>query len=103
MLSREDFYMIKQLRQQGAYIVDIATQIGCSERTVRPVSYTHLAPFFRCVSTLWLAVLLRLRLHLSVLLWCTPQHMSLIHISYSHIQTLDSRKHEGLVTQYLKS
>lgn len=35
MLSREDFYMIKQLRQQGAYIVDIATQVGCSERTVR--------------------------------------------------------------------
>ena len=31
MLSREDFYMIKQMRQQGAYIVDIATQIGCSE------------------------------------------------------------------------
>ena len=27
MLSREDFYMIKQMRQQGAYIVDIATQI----------------------------------------------------------------------------
>lgn len=35
MLSREDFYMIKQMRQQGVYIVDIATQIGCSERTVR--------------------------------------------------------------------
>lgn len=35
MLSSEDFYMIKQMRQQGAYIVDIATQIGCSERTVR--------------------------------------------------------------------
>ncbi|WP_447887378.1 IS21 family transposase [Serratia fonticola] len=35
MLSREDFYMIKQMRQQGAYIVDIATQVGCSERTVR--------------------------------------------------------------------
>lgn len=35
MLSREDFYMIKQMRQQGAYIVDIATQIGRSERTVR--------------------------------------------------------------------
>lgn len=35
MLSREDFYMIKQMRQQGAYIVDIATQIGCSEWTVR--------------------------------------------------------------------
>ncbi len=29
MLSREDFYMIKQMRQQGAYIVDIAAQIGC--------------------------------------------------------------------------
>lgn len=27
--------MIKQMRQQGAYIVDIAAQIGCSERTVR--------------------------------------------------------------------
>jgi len=35
MLSREDFYMIKQMRKQGAYIVDIATQLGCSERTVR--------------------------------------------------------------------
>ncbi len=35
MLSREDFYMIKQMRQQGAYIVDIVAQIGCSERTVR--------------------------------------------------------------------
>ncbi|GAB0631150.1 hypothetical protein BT09C9_31650 [Escherichia coli] len=35
MLGREDFYMIKQMRQQGAYIVDIAAQIGCSERTVR--------------------------------------------------------------------
>ncbi len=35
MLSREDFYMIKQMRKQGAYIVDIATQVGCSERTVR--------------------------------------------------------------------
>ncbi len=34
MLSREDFYMIKQMRQQGD-IVDIATQVGCSERTVR--------------------------------------------------------------------
>lgn len=27
MLSREDFYMIKQLRQQGAFIVDIAYKI----------------------------------------------------------------------------
>lgn len=35
MLNREDFYMIKQMRKQGAYIVDIATQVGCSERTVR--------------------------------------------------------------------
>ena len=25
MLSREDFFMIKQMRLQGAYIVDIAT------------------------------------------------------------------------------
>ncbi len=35
MLSREDFYMIKQLRKQGAHIVDIAHRLGCSERTVR--------------------------------------------------------------------
>ncbi len=35
MQSREDFYMIKQLRTQGAHIVDIAHRIGCSERTVR--------------------------------------------------------------------
>lgn len=35
MLSREDFFMIKQLRRQGAYLVDIAHQIGCSERTVK--------------------------------------------------------------------
>lgn len=35
MLSREDFHMIKQLRKQGAHIVDIAHQLGCSERTVR--------------------------------------------------------------------
>lgn len=32
--------MIKQMHQQGAYIVDIATQIGCSERTVRQWGYT---------------------------------------------------------------
>lgn len=35
MLSRGDFYMIKQMCKQGAYIVDITTQVGCSERTVR--------------------------------------------------------------------
>ncbi len=35
MLSREDFFMIKQMRHQGAYIVNIAAQIGCSERTDR--------------------------------------------------------------------
>lgn len=35
MQSREDFLMIKQLRGQGAHLVDIAHRIGCSERTVR--------------------------------------------------------------------
>jgi len=35
MLSREDFFMIKQMRLQGVYILDIAEKIGCSERTVR--------------------------------------------------------------------
>lgn len=35
MLSREDYYMIKQLRKNGAHIVDIAHAIGCSERTVQ--------------------------------------------------------------------
>ncbi|WP_183331719.1 IS21 family transposase [Halomonas campaniensis] len=35
MLSREDFLMIRQLHQRGAHLVDIAHQIGCSERTVR--------------------------------------------------------------------
>ncbi|MEA9393645.1 IS21 family transposase [Acerihabitans sp. TG2] len=35
MLSREDHLMIKQMRTQGAYIIDIARYIGCSERTVR--------------------------------------------------------------------
>ncbi len=34
MLSREDFYMIKQMRQQGAYIVDIATQIFSFRRNI---------------------------------------------------------------------
>lgn len=35
MLSREDFYMIKEMREQGAHLVDIAHKVGCSERTVR--------------------------------------------------------------------
>lgn len=35
MLSREDYFMIKQLREQGAFLVDIAHQVGCSERTVK--------------------------------------------------------------------
>src|SRR5690554_1381346 len=35
MLSREDFLMIRQHHQRGAHPVDIAHQIGCSERTVR--------------------------------------------------------------------
>jgi len=30
MLSREDFYMIKQMRQQGAYIVDMGYTGGRS-------------------------------------------------------------------------
>ena len=49
--------MIKQMRQQGAYIVDIATQIGCSERTVRqwviradvPCCVTTSSPNVKCV------------------------------------------------------
>ncbi|OML03862.1 transposase [Yersinia pestis subsp. microtus bv. Caucasica] len=28
MLSREDFYMIKQMHQQGAYIIDMATLLA---------------------------------------------------------------------------
>lgn len=32
--------MIKQMRQQGAYIVDIATQVGCSERTVTSILFS---------------------------------------------------------------
>lgn len=35
MLSREDFYMIKEMKEQGAHLVDIANKVGCSERTVR--------------------------------------------------------------------
>jgi len=35
MLNKEDFYMIKQMCKQSANIVDIATQVGCSERIVR--------------------------------------------------------------------
>lgn len=35
MLSREDHLMIKPMRTQAAYIIDIARQNGCSERTVR--------------------------------------------------------------------
>lgn len=49
--------MIKQMHQQGAYIVDIATQIGCSERTVRqwviradvPCCVTTSSPNVKCV------------------------------------------------------
>lgn len=35
MLSRKDHFMIKQLHQQGAFVIDIAGHIGCSERSVR--------------------------------------------------------------------
>ena len=33
MLSREDFYMIKEMKEQGAHLVDIAHKVGCSGRT----------------------------------------------------------------------
>lgn len=35
MLGREDYYMKKQMRKQSTYIIFIAAQVGCSERTVR--------------------------------------------------------------------
>ncbi|MEY4476033.1 MAG: hypothetical protein RL248_1800 [Pseudomonadota bacterium] len=35
MLSRENHLMIKQMQGQGAYLVDIAHYLGCSEKTVR--------------------------------------------------------------------
>ncbi len=34
-MSREGFNTTSKMRQQGAHIVEIATQVGCSERTVR--------------------------------------------------------------------
>lgn len=35
MISREDFFMIHQLRQQGCYLADIASKVNCSVRTVQ--------------------------------------------------------------------
>lgn len=53
--------MIKQMRHQGAYIVDIATQIGCSERTVRRYLRYPSPPARKA----------RLRMENSALLWST--------------------------------
>lgn len=44
-------------------------------RGLTSTAFRFRATFFRRVSTLWLPILLRLRLRLSVLLWCTPQHL----------------------------
>jgi len=35
MLNREDWIMIRQMRDKGCYLREIAAQVGCSERTVR--------------------------------------------------------------------
>ena len=35
MLSREDYYMIKQMHEQGIFQVDIAQRLGCSTKTVQ--------------------------------------------------------------------
>ena len=34
MLNREDWYMIKQMRERGCYIRDIAAEVEVSEKTV---------------------------------------------------------------------
>ncbi|EDY1998292.1 hypothetical protein GTD56_004846 [Salmonella enterica subsp. diarizonae] len=48
MLSREDFYMIKQMRQQGAYIVDIATHLGVDSAQIQ----CQVCPVCGCVFSL---------------------------------------------------
>ena len=35
MLKREDWLMIREMRERGCYLRDIAERVGCSERTVR--------------------------------------------------------------------
>jgi len=34
-LNREDFYMIKEMKEQGAHLLEIALKVGCSNRTMR--------------------------------------------------------------------
>lgn len=78
MLSREDFYMIKQMSQQSAYIVDIATQIGCSER----MSTADEKWFFRNLGEDFHASgLITLRLSSS-------KSGSTIHLVYQHLQAI---------------
>jgi transposase len=35
MLNREDWIMIRKMREKGCYLREIAAEVGCSERTVR--------------------------------------------------------------------
>ena len=35
MLNREDWLMIREMREKGCYLREIAERAGCSERTVR--------------------------------------------------------------------
>ena len=35
MLNREDWLMIREMREKGCYLREIAERVGCSERTVR--------------------------------------------------------------------
>ena len=35
MLNREDWLMIREMREKGCYLEEIAERVGCSERTVR--------------------------------------------------------------------
>ena len=35
MLNREDWLMIREMREKGCYLREIAQRVGCSERTVR--------------------------------------------------------------------
>ncbi len=35
MLNREDWIMIRKMRDKGCYLREIAAEVGCSERTVR--------------------------------------------------------------------
>ena len=35
MLNREDWLMIREMREKGCYLREIAERVVCSERTVR--------------------------------------------------------------------